>query len=114
MLQSAKQGGNKQVKRDDIEKRLKILAELSNKGTIKEDTLRQDEINLQKDMEIVLLFNELFEKQKTEGRDETKEQEILSYFVTNNYHEHNIRDDIKIRKWVKEAMRIIQLIYKKE
>ncbi len=109
-------GMKQQLTRDDFENRIKELEEISKRGVLGNDVLKQAEINLQKDMEMVLLINELFgtENQKQVHPDE---KEILSYFierhspVADGKNDDNINDTLAVRKSVKEAMAVIRLIY---
>jgi len=106
-------GMRQQQVRDNIENRLKVLEEISKQDTLKDEVLKQAEKNLQKDMEVVLLVNEWWEKTKRDGWDkyDNEEKEILSYFTDEDYSNTDIDDNIKIREGVGEAMEIIQLIY---
>lgn len=100
--------------RDDLENRLNVLSDIYKKGAVKEEVLRQAERNLLKDMEIILLVNELWEKQRKKGDWDKyrEEEEILSYFASGDYYTKvGIKDDVRIREGVEEALEIIQLIY---
>lgn len=106
-------GMRQQQTRSDLENRLNALSDIYKKGTVNEEVLRQAERNLLKDMEINLLINELWEKQKGGNWDKyrDKEQEILSCFASEDYSKVDIKDNIRIRKGVEEAIEIIQLLY---
>lgn len=106
-------GMRQQQTRSDLEDRLNALSDIYKKRDVKEEVLRQAERNLLKDMEIVLLVNELWEKQKGGNWDKYRdeEQEILSYFASEDYSKVDIKDNIIIRKGADEAIEIIQLLY---
>jgi len=107
-------GWRQQQTRNDIENQLRELEEIAKKGTMKKTVLEQARQNLKKSLEIVLLVNELWEKQKNGDWEKyaDEEKEILSFFTADNYNKADINDEIKIREGVEEAMGIIQLIYK--
>ena len=104
-------GGRQMQSIGDLEERLKVLSEIYKKGTVKEDVLKQAEKNLLKDMEFIIIIDELGEKQSKAGDNWNKyskvEKKILSYDTDINA----IKDTIKIRDGVKEAMEIIEMIY---
>ena len=104
-------GGRQMHAIGDLEERLKVLSEIYKKGTVKEDVLKQAEKNLLKDMEFIIIIDELGEKQSKAGNNWNKyskvEKKILSYDTDINL----IKDTIKIRDGVKEATEIIEMIY---
>lgn len=98
-------GFRQQSVRNDIENRLKELADIAKEGKVKEDVLNQAKRNLEKDMEIVLLINEHWEKGKE------PEQNLVSYFTEGGYANSEIKDSLKIREGVRETVEVIQLLY---
>lgn len=107
-------GAKQSSVRNDIENRLKELDRIAKEGKVNTEVIDQAKRNLEKDMEIILLINDLWDTGKSANRGDKyqeEEKKLLSYFVDEGWGKAEIKDNLNVRESIKETMEIIQLLY---
>ena len=109
-------GARVQSTREAREKQLALLAELVKKGTVKPELAAKIRRTLEKQVELLLRVNAIWERQKHEKtpswpRIRKEEEAIMALFARREkYDDMTIKDEIKVRPGVEEAMRLCQLL----
>jgi hypothetical protein len=109
-------GAKVQTTRDAREKQLALLASLAAKGTIKPELAAKVRRTVEKQVEVLLRVSALWEKQKHQKSPNwaairKEEDAILALFARRKgYGSAEIKDGIKLRPGLEDAMRLCQLL----
>ena len=103
-------GAQVQTTRTQLEQRLALLRK--HHGKLAAATAAKVAHTLQKEMEVLLQVETLWNKQQRGKPDLKEEQRILALFTGPSYAKAQIKDGIKIRPGVAGAMQLMRLIYR--